>query len=113
MTFHVVMLRHAEQDLEAARRWAARHAPQTTDRWLHRFYQALQTLAENPDRCPIARENDRINIGLREFLFGRKPNVFRVIFVVRANQVRILRIRRAQRRRLSRKDIEQANEPDE
>jgi hypothetical protein len=39
--------------------------------------------------------------------------VFRVIFAIDTDTVRILRIRRGQRRYLSRKQIEQAAPPDE
>jgi plasmid stabilization system protein ParE len=111
MTFYVVLLRLAVQDLDEAYRWAANRAPQTAERWLNRFHQALESLAENPDRCPRAREKLKVDVDLREFLFGRRPNVFRVIFAVRGDAVRVLRIRRAQSRLLSRKDIEQADDP--
>jgi hypothetical protein len=71
---------------------------------------ALQRLDTNPQRCPRAREQRKVDIELREILFGKTPNVFRVIFMIDADTVRVLRIRRAQRRPLTRKQIDDASE---
>jgi hypothetical protein len=49
-----------------------------------------------------------VDVELREYLFGKKPYVFRVIFTIDGEVVRILRIRRAQRRYLTRSQIEEA-----
>ena len=38
-------------------------------------------------------------------MFGKRPNVFRVIYTIEADTVWILRIRRAQRRTLSAEDL--------
>ena len=115
MTYRVVVQPLAKADLEAAYLWAARHAPETAIRWFSRFETALQTLDRNPERCPFAREQGRIeDIELREFLFGRRPNVYRVIFTVDQDMVRVLRVRRAQRRFLSEDQLRTAlnQEPD-
>ena len=102
MIYRVVVQPLAKADIESAYLWAAKHAPGTAARWFSRFEAALQTLDHNPERCPFAREHGRIeDIELREYLFGRRPNVFRVIFAVDEDTVRILRIRRAQRRFLT------------
>jgi toxin ParE1/3/4 len=111
MKYRVTMLRLAQEDLAQAYRWAARRAPHTAALWLDRFHQALQTLADNPERCPHARENSKVAIEIREFLFGRRPNVFRVIFTIRDDAVRVIRIRRAQRRLLSRKELGSGEDP--
>ena len=113
MNYRVVLQRLAVQDLDEAYTWAARNAPETAARWLDRFRDALKTLDTNPQRCPLAREVRKVVVELREFLFGRKPNVFRVVFTIDGETVRVLRIRRAQRRFLSRKQIEEAAHSDE
>lgn len=113
MIYRVVLQRLAAADLDEATAWAARNAPATAARWLGRFQAALQTLDTKPKRCPLARENAKVDLELREFLFGKRPYVFRVIFVIDDDAVRILRIRRGQRRALTRKQIEGAFQPDE
>jgi plasmid stabilization system protein ParE len=110
MSYRVLVQRLAVQDLDEAATWAARHAPMAAARWLERFHRALQTLDANPQRCPLAKENAKVDVELREFHFGRRPNVFRVIFTIDVDSVRILRIRRAQRRWLTRSQIEEASD---
>lgn len=110
MSYRVVLQRFAVQDLDDAYLWAARNAPETAARWLGRFQSALQTLEQNPDRCPLAPENRKVDVELREFLFGRRPHVFRAVFLVDADTVRILRIRRACRRTLSQLELDQTLE---
>jgi plasmid stabilization system protein ParE len=113
MSYRVVVQRLARQDLEEAYLWAANHAPETTARWLRRFQGALQTLNTNPERCPLAPESRKTDLVLRQWLFGKRPNVFRVIFSVDEDAVRILRILRGQRRFLTRKQIDEASRPGE
>jgi plasmid stabilization system protein ParE len=108
MSYRVVLQRLAVEDLREAYEWAARAAPRSAARWLERFQIALQSLDERPDRCPFAPENRKVDAELREYLFGRRPHVFRAIFLVDGDAVRILRIRRAQRRLLSRDELDAA-----
>jgi len=113
MTFRVILQRLATEDLQEAYQRAAKQAPLAAARWLDRFESSLQTLEQNPGRCPFARENMKVDVELREFLFGKRPYVFRVIFTVDGEIVRILRVRRAQRRFLTRNEVKQALELDE
>jgi plasmid stabilization system protein ParE len=120
MTFEVVLQRLAKSDLRAAYRWAAERAPFAAARapfaaarWLDRFQDLLQTLTHHPERCPLARENGKVDDEIRECLFGKRPYVFRVIFTIIDRSVRVLRIRRAQRRFLTRAELEKALTPDD
>lgn len=112
MKYRVVLQRLAIADLKEAHGWAAHRAPQTAARWLDRFEQALQTLDTNPQRCGFARENGKAPVELREYHFGKRPYVFRAIFTIDDPTVRVLRIRRAQRRFLTRQQIDEALNPD-
>jgi plasmid stabilization system protein ParE len=105
MSRTVRVLPRAQADLDEAYRWAARHAPQTAARWLDRFYEALQSLRRNPERCGFAPEHKKLRRDVRQLLFGRKPNVFRAVFVIDADAVRVLRVRRASRRSFTRKEL--------
>src|SRR5688572_27237581 len=105
MTYEVRLQPPAENDLAEAYLRAARHAPETALLWLTRFHEALQSLAEHPERCGLAPEHKQFAREIRQLLFGRKPNVFRAVFLIEGDTVRIIRIRRASQRNLTRKDI--------
>ena len=105
MFYRVELQPLAEGDLEEAYLWAAKRAPETASRWLTRFHEALGTLKENPQRCGFAPEHKKTKRELRQLLFGRKPNVFRAVFLVENQVVRVLRIRRASRKGLTRKEL--------
>jgi len=94
MTYEVIVTAEAKNNLRHYYRYAAQYAPETALRWLERFQAALTTLAVNPQRCPLAPENERVPLEIHEFLFGRGRNVFRVLFVITDMEVRILHIRR-------------------
>jgi plasmid stabilization system protein ParE len=106
MRHRVIIQRLAEDDLEEYYLWAAQHAPETAARWLKRFQAELQTLADNPQRCALAPENGKVTREIRQLLFGRRPNVFRAVFTIDGETVRVLRIRRASRRFLTKRELE-------
>jgi plasmid stabilization system protein ParE len=108
MTYRVVLQRLAKHDLQSAYDWAAAQAPEAARRWLNRFEQTLQTLSFQPERRPLARESAKSIAKLRELLFGKRPYVFRAIFAIDDQVVRVLRVRRAQARTLTRSELERA-----
>lgn len=98
MKYRVLILKKAEQDLDAYFLWAARHAPKTAARWFARFEKEILSLSNQPTRCEIAVESKKTSREIRQLLFGRCPNVFRVLFTIEGREVRVLRVRRASRR---------------
>jgi plasmid stabilization system protein ParE len=110
MSRRVVLSRSAAADLAEAYRRAAASAPLAAARWFNRFEAALATLSHNPERCPVARESRNVRFAVRELLFGKRPHVFRVVFMINDGTVRVLRILRAQRRFLTLEQIEAAAE---
>jgi plasmid stabilization system protein ParE len=107
MKCRVIVQQLAEADLEEYYRWAARRAPQTAARWLTRFQAELRSLADNPQRCPLAPENAKVAREIRQLLFGKRPNVYRAVFTIDGDTVRVLRIRRTSRRFLTKQDLEE------
>jgi uncharacterized DUF497 family protein len=65
----------------------------------------IQRLAFDPQRQALAPENAKVDEELREFHFGKKPYILRIVFTIEQDCVRVLRVRRAQRRPLTRKEI--------
>jgi plasmid stabilization system protein ParE len=64
-------------------------------KWYRGFKQAILSLEEQPNRCPVTPENDK----LRHLLYGNKPHIYRAIFRVaeKQKQVDVLHIRHGAR----------------
>jgi plasmid stabilization system protein ParE len=94
MRYRVMVTANAKTNLREYYVRAARMAPVTADRWLQRFEAAIESLATHPERCAIAAENNSVEPTIRQLLFGRTGSVFRVLFTVFGDEVRVLHIRR-------------------
>jgi len=71
--------------------------------WYRGLKEAILSLEEHPNRCPVTPEN----ANLRHLLYGHKPHVYRVIYRVlqRRKQVDVLHIRHGARRRFKPSDV--------
>jgi plasmid stabilization system protein ParE len=105
-TYAVVVTATAKHNLREGYAWAARYAPDTAAQWLDRFYEALQSLSRNPQRCSIAPESEVVNREIRQFLFGRRRSTWRALFVIEQDQVRILHVRRGTRDTASSQELD-------
>lgn len=108
MSFRVVVFDSATDDLVAAHTYLSGHAPRTVLKWLERFQKALEELAVTAPIYPRADEARISKLPLQQMLFGKKPHVFRVIFIIDGLEVQVLRVIRGQRQRLTRKQIEES-----
>jgi plasmid stabilization system protein ParE len=95
MSYTVVVTEPAEEELLAAYQWWATHrSAEQAGRWYNGILDAIGTLAENPERCPIAREDGKFPVELRELHFGlgTRPS-HRAIFTIRPDVVLVYTIR--------------------
>jgi hypothetical protein len=60
----------------------------------------------NPHPHRRAHEADDLGIDLREALFGRKPNIYRLLFTIHGSEVRIQYVRHAARDWLTEADLD-------
>ena len=111
MTYLVRLQPAAVEDLDEAFKYAAKHAPETAERWLQRFQSHIaRDLSHHPERCQLAIEDRKSNRTLHQYLFGKRRNVHRVIYTIENQTVWVLRIRRAQRRPLTRRQLGEMNQ---
>ena len=108
MSYRIELSREAKRDLWGYYQFASQHSVPDALRWMERFEAAISTLGERPERCSLSRESRRMKVELRDFLFGKRPSVYRVVFLIDRDTVRVLRICRSQRGTLSVDDIQQA-----
>ena len=71
--------------------------------WYAGLKEAILSLEEHPNRCPVTRENDQV----RHLLYGHKPQVYRVLYRVLEKQkrVEVTHIRRGARRKFKPFDV--------
>src|ERR1700674_4783884 len=72
-------------------------------KWYRGLKEAILSLEEHPNRCPVTPENDK----LRHLLYGNKPHVYRAIYRVleKQKQVEVFHIRHGASRRFKGSDV--------
>jgi len=95
MTLRVDLSRRAFADLHRNAAWWATHrSAEQAARWFDGFVDALDSLAERPERYPLARENAKCDLEIRELHYGlgSRPT-HRAIYTIESNCVVVLAIR--------------------
>jgi plasmid stabilization system protein ParE len=99
MAFRVEVSAQAERDADSILEWLlAEGIGQAGIDWFLRLDDAFASLAQFPERCPVAPESVRFPFEVRQFLYGKKPNVYRILFTIKGNTVYILHIRHGRRK---------------
>jgi len=94
MKFNVKALRKAEADVRSITKYLYERSPQGAAAWLDAYRQARTRLASNADRCGQADEDEHFDIDVKQALFKtRRGRIYRMLFTIVGNEVRILRIR--------------------
>ncbi|MCC5605340.1 type II toxin-antitoxin system RelE/ParE family toxin [Nostoc sp. CHAB 5834] len=72
-------------------------SPSRASQWYAKLLQAIDSLSQMPKRCPLAPENEYFSQEIRQLLYGRGRNSYRILFTILEGQevstVRILHIR--------------------
>ncbi|MBI3838461.1 MAG: type II toxin-antitoxin system RelE/ParE family toxin [Planctomycetia bacterium] len=105
MKYRVIIQPRALADLEAGFEYVALQNQPAAARWLSRFLSAIDGLADLPERCSIARESELVGKEIRQLLFGRRPGVWRALFVIESDAVRVLCLRHSARQDVSAEDL--------
>lgn len=91
MAYRVLYRKRAERDL-------SRLARSVTLDWFDGLCDAVESLAELPERCAFAPEPGLRQKGVRNLLYGEGRSVYRVLYRVKGETVHILTTRHARRR---------------
>jgi plasmid stabilization system protein ParE len=103
MAFRVETTLKAKRDLDLILAWLlTEHAGESGLRWLHGLREAIASLSQLPQRCPLAPENADFPFEVRQLLYGRKPHVYRILFTIEGGKVVVLHIRHARRQPIAR-----------
>ena len=103
MAYLVRIASRAERDLVSL--YEEINAPDSAAarQWYQGLKQAILSLAEKPNRCPVTPENKRF----RHLVYGDKPHLYRIIYRVhnRQKRVDVLHIRHGARRKFRASDL--------
>ncbi len=105
MSYRVEISSVAEAEADSAfLRLSQVTSPEKARHWYEELLRTIESLSEMPNRCPLARENKYFSQEIRQLLYGRGRNLYRILFtVIEGNElatVRILHIRYASQQTL-------------
>ena len=93
MKFQVKLTSNAKLGIESAYLWLKQHNRAYADQWFRDLMDSIATLQDKPKRCALARENDKFPEEIRQFIYGKSRNKYRIIFTVKEKIVYILYVR--------------------
>jgi plasmid stabilization system protein ParE len=80
MAFRVEYSVRAKLDLGAILEWLlAQEAGDQGLQWFQKLQEAVYTLRELPQRCPLAPENKEFPFEVRQLLYGRRSHRHRIL----------------------------------
>jgi plasmid stabilization system protein ParE len=100
MKYQVEITDPAWFELQEAYDWLAERAPTAALRWRAGLLAAIETLESSPQRCGVAPESEHLDREIRQLLYGKRNNKYRILFEIRAKTVVVLRVRHGARRTL-------------
>ena len=97
MAYRVEISPLAVSDIEDAYLWLSEQSRPAAARWYHGLRKAIESLETNPERCSLAPESDAFAVELRQLLYGRRRGVYRILFSMFGDTVRVHRVRHGSR----------------
>jgi plasmid stabilization system protein ParE len=101
VTYRLRVTARAVADADEAYAWIAEHfSTGKAESWYQGLFKQMETLTRLPLRCPRAAESDKFPEELRELLYGKRNNKYRIIFAIRDSDVVVLYIHHGARKEL-------------
>jgi plasmid stabilization system protein ParE len=97
MDYRVEVSDEANHNADEAYLYLARDSPSRAERWYSGLLSAIASLATHPRRCEVAVESAWIGREIRQLLYGRRRGVYRILFEICGDEVRVLHIRHSAR----------------
>lgn len=106
MTFQVELTPIAEAQIEKAYCWYRERNPEFADSWFRGLMNAIAKLQEKPQRCVLAVEHEIFPEQVRQLLYGKSKNIYRVLFAIRDTTVYVLYVRHSAQAPLTVDDLD-------
>ena len=105
MAFQVRTTKAAELQIEIAYLWLNKRNPIYADKWFKGLMNAIASLQEKPRRCSLATEIEVFSEEVRQLLYGKSRNKYRVLFTIREHIVYVLFVRHTSQALLTEDDL--------
>lgn len=93
MQFQVFITPSAKADIFEINTWLLENHNNIAEDWLWGISQAITSLSKFPERCAVSSESEAFDVIVRQLFYGRKPNIYRILFSIQEEKVYILRVR--------------------
>jgi len=100
-TYRIIIQPEARRGIEDAYKWITEDSPPSADGWFNGMLKAISSLETLPTRCALAPEGKEIGHEIRQLIYGKQSNAYRILFVIRHAEVHILHVRHAKRQSLT------------
>lgn len=107
MTFQVRTTQTAKIEIETAYSWLKERNSVYADKWFRELMNTIATLQEIPRRCAIAPENDELVEEIRQLIYGKSRNKYRILFTIREDTVFVLHVRHSSQARLTGEEVDE------
>lgn len=101
MIYRIIVTPSAKADIFEAAAWFRENSLDYAERWLWELSVAMTSLTKFPERCPVAREDEAFDTEVRQCLFGRRSQVFKILFSICNKDVFVLRVRSTRQKLLT------------
>lgn len=106
MSFHVILLPQAEQDVDAIVAWLHARSPQGAAAWHRSCLAAIESLERTAVSCGRAPEDKDHQACIQQILFKtRRGRTYRALFTIREDNVYVLHVRGPGQNLLTREEI--------
>lgn len=100
-------------DIEEAFVFIKAEAPARADSWLLGIIEAIHSLEDMPYRCSVAPESQAVGLEIRQLFYGKRSGVYRILFTIANDTIRVFHVRHAARRGLETDELDQLLEEDD
>ncbi len=87
--------------------WLRDYNPAYADQWFRGLMNAIASLQEKPRRCALALENEIFSEEVRQLLYGKSRNIYRILFTIRDETVYVLYVRHSSQALLTGDEVDE------
>ncbi len=102
--YQVIIQPSAEQGIKEAYFWMSNYSSRQARSWLEGLYKAILSLEQMPFRFPLAFENNFFEEEIRQLIYGKGKNIYRILFTITEQTVHVIFVRHAAQQPLSPED---------